>query len=30
VKRHKIRDLKLSDDEWVRVSAFLGLLSVRL
>jgi hypothetical protein len=28
-KRYKIRDLKLTNDEWARVSAFLGLLSVR-
>jgi hypothetical protein len=28
-KRYKIRDLKLTDDEWARVSTFLSLLSVR-
>jgi hypothetical protein len=28
-KRYKIRELKLTDEEWARVSAFLGLLSVR-
>jgi hypothetical protein len=28
-KRDKIRDLKLSNEEWARVSHFLGLLSVR-
>jgi hypothetical protein len=27
-KRYKIRDLKLTNDEWARVGAFLGLLSV--
>jgi hypothetical protein len=29
-KRDKIRDMKLSGDEWERVNTFLGLLSVRL
>ena len=28
VKRDKIRELKLSSDEWSRVNTFLGLLSV--
>ena len=28
-KREKIRELKLTNEEWVRVSTFLGLLSVR-
>jgi hypothetical protein len=27
-KRDKIRELKLDNDEWERVSIFLGLLSV--
>ena len=28
-KRDKIRELKLTSEEWVRVNTFLGLLSVR-
>jgi hypothetical protein len=27
-KRNKIRELKLTSEEWVRVNTFLGLLSV--
>jgi hypothetical protein len=30
VKRDKIRELKLTGEEWARVSTFLGLLSVSL
>jgi len=29
-KRDKIRELKLTSEEWVRVNTFLGLLSVCL
>jgi hypothetical protein len=29
-KRDKIRELKLTSEEWARVNTFLGLLSVRL
>jgi hypothetical protein len=29
-KRDKLREMKLSAEEWARVNTFLGLLSVRL
>jgi hypothetical protein len=29
MKRDKIRELKLTSEEWTRVNLFLGLLSVR-